>query len=465
MAPLDTSIYGQIRPYTMADPMEQTAKLYTLQNAAMGMEKNRRALAADDDIRAAAQEAGGDPNKLVQSLMSKGRVSEATALRKTIAEQQAKELDQRLKLAEVGGSVAISMDAAWRDALQKSGGNREVAIAAIQPVWSQTRARLSQIGINAGEQFDPDANFASIGTAKEVASYLKGIRERFGAPVEAVVDGRPVLIQPDSQGGKPRVVEGVTPAPKDELGRLQARRAQLPEGSPERAELDAAIAREIKTGRGTNVTVNTGPMNPGKAGANKIDEGLLDSTSNLMRLDAISSQFKPEYQQYATKGMNWWNSVKEKAGVNLNNKEKRDLEQFSAYKRNAINSLNEYIKSITGAAMTDAEAQRILKGLPNPGTGVFDGDSPTEFKAKMDDAIKRTKMAVARGAYLKRNGMSLEDGKGNAIVPLDSMPQIMNARGLEIEEQLKSANPRIEAGPLGRAVRRQLSQEFGLAAD
>jgi len=64
---------------------------------------------------------------------------------------------------------------------------------------------------------------------------------------------------------------------------------------------------------------------------------------------------------------------KEKLGVSLSPREKQDLTNYSAYKRNSINTLNEYIKSITGAAMTDAEAERLLKGLPKklPIPGAF----------------------------------------------------------------------------------------------
>jgi hypothetical protein len=221
-----------------------------------------------------------------------------------------------------------------------------------------------------------------------------------------------------------------------------------------------------KAGRG-GVEINSplvGNMTPGKGAATKIDEGMLDATKGLMRLDTIASQFKPEFQTIATRGEQWWSSVKEKAGVDLKTKEKADLEEFSKFKRNAIDSLNQYIQSITGAAMSEQEAQRILRGMPNPGQGIFDGDSPTEFKAKLDDAMKQTKQAVARLAYLKRNGMSLEDGLGKGVT-LDRMPQLMNERGKKIEEELRAAQPNADQKALQRAVRRQLGVEFGLSSD
>jgi hypothetical protein len=239
---------------------------------------------------------------------------------------------------------------------------------------------------------------------------------------------------------------------------------RCPQGDARRAQYDKVIS-DYKAGKGSqNVTVNTGPMTPGKTAGNKVDEDLLGVTRNLMQLDAISSQFKPEYQRFQDKIGFEALKIKD-SSVGLNNKEKKDLTEYSQYRRNAFNTLNEYIKSITGAAMTNAEADRILKGLPSPGTGLFDGDSPTEFKAKLDDAVQKTKMSVARLAYIKRQGMSLEDGQGNAILPLERMPALINERGKAIESELKAKEPNVTEKALQRAVRRQLGVEFGLVSD
>lgn len=212
----------------------------------------------------------------------------------------------------------------------------------------------------------------------------------------------------------------------------------------------------------TTVNVQNGPMALGKPAQGKVDENLLETTQNLMRLDQISAQFKPEYQTYATKGANWWSGIKASAGRNLPEGERKSLEEFSAYRRNAINALNEYIKSITGAAMSNAEAERILKGMPNPGQGIFDGDDPVSFKAKLDDTIKAAKLAAARLTYIKRNGLSLTDASGNPVIPLERMPSLMNERGKQIEAQLRERDTRMTLAEIQKATRRQLAQEFGL---
>ena len=419
--PVDTSIYGNIRPFTMEDPAESAAKAYALRDA-------QRKYRLERDVQDAAISTGGDPALMSKSLMSKGHVAPAMQLQGEAAKQRKAQVDEQLKLSEAVASDAMMLDQTWRQALQESGGDKVTALAKVQPIYGNVRAKWAQMGKKLPDAFDPDQNFAGIGAAKEAIQYLKTI-----------------AVEPT------------------ELGRLQRERDALSVSDPRRAEYDRVI-KSYKAGRGTDVTVNTGPMTPGKTGANKIDEDMLGVTRNLMQLDAISSQFKPEYQRFQDKAGFMALSVKDST-VGLNNKEKKDLTEYSQYRRNAFNTLNEYIKSITGAAMTNAEADRILKGLPSPGTGLFDGDSPTEFKAKLDDAIQKTKMSVARLAYMKRNGMSLEDGQGNATIPLERMPQLINERGKAIEAELKAKEPKVADKALQRAVRRQLGVEFGLVSD
>lgn len=239
------------------------------------------------------------------------------------------------------------------------------------------------------------------------------------------------------------------------LGKLYRERNKYPAGSPEYKVYDQAITKFQPGGVQVHVSPNA-PLIPGKPAQNKVDEGLLDTGARLQGLSAIERQFKPEYQQVGTRVSASWSSIKEKAGLGLDEGDKQFLTEFSQYKRNSIDALNQYIKSVTGAAMTNAEAERIMRGLPNPGTGLFDGDSPTEFKAKLDDALKQSRMAEARLVYIKRNGMSIGD------VSLDRMPRIMNERGAELEKLLKQKNAQLSDADVRKLVKRNLSQEFGL---
>jgi len=245
------------------------------------------------------------------------------------------------------------------------------------------------------------------------------------------------------------------PDKQSQLKVLLDEMASLPADSPNRPHYERAISK-FQPGGGTQVTVSP-TISLGKPAQGKVDEGLLDTSRGVMALTQIEGMFKPEYQQAVPRLGAAWSSIKEKAGVGLSPQDGKFLQDFSAYKRNAINTMNEYIKSITGAAMSEMEAQRILRGMPNPGQGIIDGDSPTEFKAKLDDAMKQTKMALARYTYIKKNGgMSID------TLPLDKMPQIMNQRGQALEAQIKQANPNLNQQQVEGRVRQFLAQEFGL---
>lgn len=463
MAQIDTSIYGQIRPYTMESPIAQAGQALQVQALQQQVQEGQRKFTLESDISGALAESGGDLTKASSLLATRGRGNAALTLRDKAAAETKASTEQKLKLAEAAASDGIAVDAVYRQALTKHGGNAAAAIAEVQPIWTEVVGKWKGMGHQLTEQFDPQKNLAGIGQTKEVANYLKGLQPT-PSDVGKLIAERDALPPNDPRRATydSAIREKSTGAPS-ELGRLTAERDALPEGDPKRAIYDRVLAG-YKAGRGdTNVSVNTGPMTPGKAAATKVDEGILDVTRNLMQLDTIASQFKPEFQRFQDKIGFGALKVKDST-TGLTNKEKQDLSEYSTYRRNAFNTLNEYIKSITGAAMSNAEADRILKGLPNPGSGMFDGDSPTEFKAKLDDAIRQTKVAVARLAYIKRNGMSLEDGKGNAVIPLDRMPTLINDRGKEIEAELRKAG-NADAKAIQKAVRRQLGVEFGLSSD
>jgi hypothetical protein len=456
---VDTSIYGRLREFKLEDPMEIQAKALELRKAQKGARLDR-------DIEELGRETGGDPEKMSAGLLSRGHYEPAMKLRSQAAAQKKAQLDEHLKIVEAVGGDAMTLDTMYRQALQESGGNREAAITRVQPVYAQVASKWTKLGHQMSPQFDPDETFSAIGQAKERAAYLKSLHPEFGSPTNAInpANGQPELYQPPKGAGQGRflgVQPAASPAQPTELARYQAERAAMQPGDPRIPEHDRVIAN-FKGGRGTDITVQQpGPMVPGKAAQNKVDEDLLGVTRNLMQIEQISGMFKPEYQRWGDRAAFAGLKVKDST-VGLDAREKKDLTEFSQYRRNAFGMLNEYIKNITGAALSVAEANRIMKAMPNPGEGMFDGDSPTEFKAKMDDVLKQTKLAVARLAYIKRNGMSLTDQAGNAVVPLERMPSVMKERGRAIEAELRRTSPNATDAGLKKAIQMQLSQEFGL---
>lgn len=200
---------------------------------------------------------------------------------------------------------------------------------------------------------------------------------------------------------------------------------------------------------------------------NALQEKQLNTTEAYSRLKSIEQAYKPEYQTIETRiGNKWAELVDSFSGTrqSLTPEQKTQLADFSAYRADALNNLNQYIKEITGAAMTNAEAERIMRAMPNPGDGVFNGDSPTVFKAKLDAAIRSSKMALARYHYLSKNGFSGSVDDMAKHLSLDQMGGVIQNRTNQLLQESLSQNPGLTPQDVAPIIRQRLRAEFGIDA-
>ncbi len=214
---------------------------------------------------------------------------------------------------------------------------------------------------------------------------------------------------------------------------------------------------------GPDGTVQIGGSSAGlsRKTKNTVEEQLLDIDNKRQRLQQIASTWKPEYNQIGSRLGLAWEGIKDKAQF-LGAPDKQAIQEFSQFKQNALSNINHTIKEITGAAMSNAEAQRIRLTEADAGTGIFDGDGPTGFKAKLDNAQYTVNLARARMAYLLQNGIDYETEGGNAFngVSLDQMPELIDMRGAALEQQyIQNGMDPVEAEQL---VASELRTEFGL---
>lgn len=210
-------------------------------------------------------------------------------------------------------------------------------------------------------------------------------------------------------------------------------------------------ATRLGVGEGQKINIYTGQLD--KTNKTKVQEQQLNTGDQIARLNNIQFSYRPEFLNIKFRAGQEWNSLKDKFG-GLPAAEKSALANYSTYKQNSIQNLNLTIKDLTGAAMGVQEADRIIASLPNPGTGIFDGDSPTQFESKLNNGIQQAKYALARKQYALKNGLNWQD------TPLDQMPTIINKRGEDIAKQYK-LNPK---DPKDRnTIKTQLAAEFGIA--
>jgi hypothetical protein len=344
------------------------------------------------------------------------------------------------------------------DELLASGVDDATARQQIQPYYQQsvTQAKNLYPELEMGETYDPTTvkTFALQGS--KAMEYIKSKMPEYSAPIETDQG----LVQFDNKSGKARPTGYSKPKAKSaSIQEYEYAKTQGYKGSFE--DFDTKQRKTSAPSTTIANSYNPNPMTLGKAGENQVDEDLLNNTSKVTRLNDIQRTFKPEFLQVGNRAKMAFNSAKLKVGGKIDPKDEKQMTDFANWKRTSITNLNQTIKDLTGAAMGVQEADRIVASLPNPGQGLTDGDDAVTFQSKLNGAIKEVKNAVARGAYIKRNGMSIND------VPLDRMPSLMNERAAGIERELVTANPALakDKKALIRQVRERLSSEFGLVSE
>lgn len=260
-------------------------------------------------------------------------------------------------------------------------------------------------------------------------------------PKERTPDGQWAIRAGD---GKPQFVS------KQSL--LDAPNAFLPVPTGMRIMSDGQGGFQITTGGMDPVEMTT----PTKS---KLEDTILTGRDALARIRGIETKFKPEYQQLGTRWNNTWANIKDKAGIPLDAATRTQLEDFSSYRRETSANLNQTIKDITGATVSEQEAPRLMQQIPNAGSGLFDGDGPTEFQAKVKGTRDSISAAIARAEYARKNGLSRQQ---QFAIPLDSVPQLIDQKGNQYREELKRANPSAPDEQINEMVKARLRQEFGL---
>lgn len=352
---------------------------------------------------------------------------------------------------------------------------------------------------------DEDRQIAATLAIADPQGYVKGVRERLMAkpekapaphavsPGQVLVDsatGR-VIYQAPERTEKPKEtlppglrlpegwawddkaqaayeVTGYVPKPEkpkggeSPLAKLIADRNALPEGSPDRKIFDRAIQKatqdrpglRVKTNADGTVEVSEGLVEPTKPTQGKVEQSILDTGATLQRLSLLEKDFNKNLQQAGPRLGAWWATVKDKGGVQLNASEKLNLQRITVQRKRAYDVLNNELNRLSGAAVSDQELKRLVRGLPNAGTGILDGDSPEEFDSKLKASARSIRLAMARYAYVRKKGLSI----GN--VELEQMPELMERRGKEIEAELRLQGV-VEKNIRDR-TRSLLADEFGL---
>ncbi len=188
-----------------------------------------------------------------------------------------------------------------------------------------------------------------------------------------------------------------------------------------------------------------------------LEEDMIKSGAIAAQLSDIKKAMKPEYLTYGTQGNMAINAIKEKLDQgSVTPEEKQKLADYTEFRANAGQMFSNILKDLSGVAINPAEMTRAEKWIPSPAN-----DSPTEFAAKSKRMIDFTNKSLARQAYIRNNGFTINPNSSiDRVLPLESMPAIMNKRGDAIEKELAATG--LKGKELKAAVHEKFVNEFGL---
>jgi len=194
------------------------------------------------------------------------------------------------------------------------------------------------------------------------------------------------------------------------------------------------------------------------ASRSRIEEQVGTLNDSLAIAETALKQFNASYLTWPTQVKDKALGVIEKMGAELGPEQQKFKGDITRFKQNAITGLNLGIKAVTGASMSVGEIERLRAQFPDP-----ENDSPTAFKAKLQQSIVQMRLARARAIWMAKNGITYDwkKGEGEPPVDLDQFKVIMERRAEEIKTVIRQERPDLKESDLDTEAARALAKEFG----
>lgn len=126
----------------------------------------------------------------------------------------------------------------------------------------------------------------------------------------------------------------------------------------------------------------------------QIQKDLAATDDALARIEQIASAYEPQFLTYQGKARQFGANLLDKFDMLPTGGEWEEYRnRAEAFHMTAFDHMNRYIKLITGAQMSNMEADRLRKGMADP-----ERDAPGEYKVHLDE--NRTYMRAARTRYM-----------------------------------------------------------------
>lgn len=214
----------------------------------------------------------------------------------------------------------------------------------------------------------------------------------------------------------------------------------------------------VTTADGTEVRYGAGAGQGSgleKATRKGLEENVIATQNSLATLNDSISGFERDYLtvQGTVRAAKLW--AMEKAGATLPKSDQRWYEQMTDWQGNAYDFMNEEIKRLTGAQMSEFEAKRLRKALPDP-----ENDSPTQFMSKAKRIQNKLTLIQARGMYYLNEGLQPPKQGGNWAMSLDQTEKMLKQRVKELTEIFEAGGQSAEEAEA--SARASVVEEFKL---
>lgn len=207
-----------------------------------------------------------------------------------------------------------------------------------------------------------------------------------------------------------------------------------------------------KTEMKTDLTGAESGIMPAKTVVADMQKDMIKQGDQIARLNQIQQSFNPDYLRLQGKMQAGIANLKDKIGE-LPPEEAQSLTAYTDFTAKTAANLNQTIMEMSGAAVTDGEAQRQLKSIPS------DADGPTQFQAKLNASVENLKMAFARRSYMMKNGIQDVETMSK-LMPLEKVKSAINKEGADLVKQY-TAQGMDEAQATAKA-KADLKEMFGL---
>lgn len=241
---------------------------------------------------------------------------------------------------------------------------------------------------------------------------------------------------------------------------------QNPNATPDEI---ADFAQKLK---GKGIKINTdgsieigGPQNDiTVASKSAAQKEIMSINDQYSRVRDIAQSYQRKFTEVPTKFEKFWDATKEKFGGKLSPEDEKELREYTTFRSRVVNNINRYIKYITGAQMSEKEADRLRLPLPDTGEGggifsVFKGDSHSQFQAKLDNVMRELGLANARYNYYLNKGFSDVQIKAlvssEKAIPIGEVEYLMSER----ENQLKKQNPNMSTEDIASILQKEFMGE------